>query len=306
MIDKNMNSTSLFAAHHGVGPFVDTVDVALELGAYEELWKYPKTSFKTLAIKFSETNNARPSDFVPEESARATGLKVIQKLNDRLRGWFGLRLQGDLDYPSSLRDATHPVELLYFQGYWDLMSTRSVAVVGTRKPSENGKKRTQQLVKELVKNKFTIVSGLAEGIDTEAHKTAITSGGCTISVIGTPLGNVYPKSNEALQQIIADNFLLISQVPVERYDMQNPRSNRFFFPERNKTMSALTEATIIIEAGETSGTLIQAREALRQNRKVFILNSCFENPNLTWPEKFESEGAIRVREYDDIRRELVF
>ena len=71
-------------------------------------------------------------------------------------------------------------------------------------------------------------------------------------------------------------------------------------------MSALTEATIIIEAGETSGTLIQAREALRQNRKVFILNSCFENPNLTWPEKFESEGAIRVREYDDIRRELVF
>ena len=301
-----MNSTPLFATHHGVGPFVDTVDVTLELGAYEELWTYPNASFKTLANKFSESDSARPSDFVSEESARATGLKVIQKLNERLQGWFGLRLQGDLDYPSGLRDATHPVELLYFQGYWDLLSTQSVAVVGTRKPSENGRKRTQKLVKALVKDDFTIVSGLAEGIDTEAHKTAISNGGRTIGVIGTPLGNVYPKSNKTLQQIIAKFFLLISQVPVERYDLQqNPRANRFFFPERNKTMSALTKATIIIEAGETSGTLVQAREALRQDRKVFIMNSCFENPNLTWPTKFEAEGAIRVREYDDVRRELV-
>ena len=301
-----MNSTQLFAAEHGVGPFIDTVDVALELGAYEELWTYPNASFKTIATKFSESDNSRPSHFVPEESARTTGLKVIQKLSERLQGWFGLRLQGDLDYPSKLRDATHPVELLYFQGYWDLLSAQSVAVVGTRNPSENGKKRAQKLVKALVEDNFTIVSGLAEGIDTEAHKTAITNGGRTIAVIGTPLGNVYPKSNVTLQQIIAKHFLLISQVPVERYDMQqNPLANRFFFPERNKTMSALTKATIIIEAGETSGTLVQAREALRQNRKVFILNSCFENPNLTWPEKFEAEGAFRVRDYDDIRRKLV-
>ena len=70
-------------------------------------------------------------------------------------------------------------------------------------------------------------------------------------------------------------------------------------------MSALTEATIIVEAGETSGTLVQAREALKQKRKLFILNSCFERSDLTWPTRFEAEGAIRVREYDDIRRELV-
>lgn len=300
-----MNSMPLFSATRDDSPFVGAMDTTLELGAYEELWTRPKTSFKTLATIFSESDDAKPSDFVPEESARETGLRVIQKLHERLGSWFGLSLQGDLDYPESLRDATHPVELLYFQGYWDLLSAPSVSVVGTRKPSDDGRKRTRQLVKALVEDKFNIVSGLAEGIDTEAHKAAIENDGYTIAVIGTPLGNVYPKSNEVFQKIIAEHFLLISQVPVERYDMQNPRSNRFFFPERNKTMSALTKATIIVEAGETSGTLVQAREALRQNRKVFILNSCFENPALTWPEKFEAKGAIRVRGYDAIRQELV-
>ncbi len=160
-------------------------------------------------------------------------------------------------------------------------------------------------MRELVNDQFTIVSGLAEGVDTIAHETALAANGQTIAVIGTPLGQVYPKSNVALQKRIATDFLLISQVPVERYDAQNFKVNRFFFPERNKTMSALTEATIIIEAGETSGTLVQAREAIKQGRKLFILNSCFERGDLTWPARFEQEGAIRVRDYGDIRHELV-
>ena len=131
------------------------------------------------------------------------------------------------------------------------------------------------------------------------------AGGRTIAVIGTPLGQAYPKSNTDLQARIASEHLLISQVPVERYAAQNPRVNRFFFPERNKTMSAVSEGTIIVEAGETSGTLIQAREALKQGRKLFILNSCFERSDLTWPARFEKDGAVRVRDYDDVRRQLV-
>lgn len=216
-----------------------------------------------------------------------------------------MRVRGELEYPERLRQATHPVELLYFQGRWELIATRSVAVVGTRKPSGEGLSRVRHLVKRLVQDQFTIVSGLAEGVDTEAHNAAIAAGGETIAVIGTPLNHVYPKSNASLQERIAKDHLLISQVPLERYEAQNFRVNRFFFPERNKTMSALTEATIIVEAGETSGTLVQAREALKQKRKLFILNSCFERSDLTWPTRFEAEGAIRVREYDDIRRELV-
>ena len=89
-----------------------------------------------------------------------------------------------------------------------------------------------------------------------------------------------------------------------RYERPNPTQNRIFFPERNITMSALTEATVIVEAGETSGTLVQARHALKQKRKLFILESNFHNPSLTWPHRFEERGAIRVRDYEDIREHL--
>lgn len=287
------------------GPISAPLNAALEVGAYETLWSETNASFKSLAERFSRAPGARPSDMVPEREAREVGARVIAKLRGRTSLRFDVRVNGELDYPERLRDATYPVELLYFQGRWDLVYTRSVAVVGTRKPSAEGLARTDQLARKLVRDDFTIVSGLAEGVDTAAHQAAIQAGGRTIAVIGTPLGQVYPRANAVLQEQIARDFLLISQVPVERYDAQNPKVNRFFFPERNKTMSALTEATVIIEAGETSGTLIQAREALKQGRKLFILNSCFERDDLTWPKRFERDGAIRVRDYDDIRRELV-
>jgi len=93
-------------------------------------------------------------------------------------------------------------------------------------------------------------------------------------------------------------------VPVLRYRNQTVPHNRFFFPERNVTMSALTEATVIVEAGETSGTLTQARAALYQGRKLFVLNSCFERMDITWPAYFERRGAIRVRESEDIWKTL--
>jgi DNA processing protein len=164
--------------------------------------------------------------------------------------------------------------------------------------------RTRRLVRALVDDGFTIVSGLATGIDSEAHKTAIEANGRTIAVIGTPLSHSYPKENAELQRHIGENFLIISQVPVKRYENQDYRRNRAFFPERNVTMSALTEATIIVEAGDTSGALIQARAALKQNRKLFILDNCFRNPNVTWPAKFAQKGAVRVKDYDDIRQHL--
>jgi DNA processing protein len=287
------------------GALMRPIDAALEIGAYEVLWSMQNTTFKTIAELFSKNVGARPSDFVSEESARSVARRVIDGLRDKLSGRFDIRLHGEFEYPDRLREATYPVELLYFQGDWNLTATRSVAVVGTRKPSADGVARTRQLVRDLVKDKFTIVSGLAEGVDTAAHNATLEHDGRMIGVIGTPLSHSYPKNNIQLQQTIATDHLLISQVPVERYEAQNFKWNRLFFPERNKTMSALTEATVIVEAGETSGTLIQAREALKQGRKLFILNSCFERSDLTWPERYEREGAVRVRDYDDIRRQLV-
>ena len=159
-------------------------------------------------------------------------------------------------------------------------------------------------MRSLVADEFTVVSGLAAGVDRVAHQTAMEAGGRTIAVIGTPLSHTYPRENRDLQRCIAEHFLLISQVPLRRYESQDYRYNRSFFPERNVTMSALTEATVIVEAGEISGTLIQARAALRQGRKLFILDSCFRDPCLTWPAKLAEKGAIRVRDYDDVRRQL--
>ena len=294
---------SLWNADRGEGPMAAPFDAALEIGAYEALWTEHNASFKSIAEKFQGCPGARPSDFVPSEEARVFARRVLAKLRDKT-GRFDVRIFGEVEYPLRLRDATHPVELIYFQGNWALASTPSIAVVGTRKPSDEGIRRTQSLVRNLVKDGYTIVSGLAEGVDTAAHTAAIEAGGQTIGGIGTPLGQVYPKSNASLQERIARDFLLISQVPVERYEAQNFRVNRFFFPERNKTMAALTEATIIVEAGETSGTLVQAREALKQGRKLFIMNSCFEREDLTWPRRFEEQGAIRVSNYADVRRQL--
>lgn len=219
-------------------------------------------------------------------------------------GRFGVRIAGAGEYPDKLRDAEYPAALLYYQGWWDLVNSRCVAVVGTRTPTADGEQRTRQVVSALVRDNFTIVSGLAKGIDRVAHETAISAGGRTIAVIGTPISHFYPAENKKLQEVIARDYLLISQVPIKRWENQGPKQNRIFFPERNITMSALTEATIIVEAGETSGTLVQARHALKQKRKLFILDSCFKNPNINWPHRFEKEGAIRVRSYDDIAKHL--
>jgi DNA processing protein len=148
------------------------------------------------------------------------------------------------------------------------------------------------------------VSGLAKGIDTAAHEETIEAGGRTIAVIGTPIFEAYPKENAQLQETIATKHLLISQVPFLRYRKQAFKANTLFFPARNVTMSALTAATVIVEAGNTSGTLVQARAALAQNRRLFILESCFRNTELTWPSKFEKLGAVRVQNVTQILEAL--
>lgn len=288
------------ALRHDHGPAVSPVSPRREMGAYEALWLEPGATFRTIAARFAADPAALPSDFVDPGTAERCADETLARLKASGVVRFGVRVHHAGDYPRKLRDARHPVELLYYQGGWELVETRCVAVVGSRKASEEGCRRAAVLARELVRKNFTVVSGLAEGIDTAAHQSALDHGGRTVAVIGTPIGQCYPRDNAALQARIASEHLLISQVPVLRYARQAPPQNRLFFPERNVTMSALTEGTVIVEAGETSGTLTQARAALHQGRKLFILDSCFTRPGLTWPERFLAEGAIRVRSADDL------
>lgn len=282
------------------GPAVSPVSPQRELGAYEALWLEPGATFKTVADRFAADPTAVPSDFVSAAVADARAAEVLIALKKAGVSRFGIRLNLTGNYPQKLRDARHPVEMLYFQGAWELSETRCVAVVGSRTASEDGIRRASKIARALVDSKFTVVSGLAAGVDRAAHTAAIEAGGNTIAVIGTPIGTYYPKENAALQRRIAEEYLLISQVPVLRYASQRVPQNKLFFPERNVTMSALTEATIIIEASDTSGTLTQARAALQQGRKLFILNSCFERRDIAWPGTYEKKGAVRVRTLTDI------
>jgi DNA processing protein len=273
------------------------------MGAYEFLWTKSHQTFKRIADLF-RGKGAVPSDFVLPVVAEKFATDATEILRSAKVEHFGVRLNGTGDYPDRLRDAKNPVELLYFQGWWDLVETRCVAVVGTRSPSDAGMTRADRLVRQLVDDGFTIVSGLAAGIDTVAHRTTIDCHGRTIAVLGTPLSKIYPSENSELQMRIARDHLLISQVPIVRYLHQDWRHNRGFFPQRNVTMSALTDATVIVEASDTSGTLMQAKAAIQQNRKLFILAACFDDPALKWPRQYEKLGAIRVTDYRDIQKQL--
>ena len=284
-------------------PFSSAVDPVLEAGAYEALWIQEGMTEKKLADLF-RNRSILPSEMAP----RAEALRCAKLIRERLAhsGYFnfGIRLHRAGNYPELLRAADHPVELLYYAGDWGIVSAPAVSVVGTRNPSKAGLMRTEKLVRWLVENGFCVVSGLAAGIDTKAHESAIKYGGQTIGVIGTPLDRFYPKGNESLQNQISREFCLISQVPFLRYDQEHFKSHAHWFPRRNVTMASLTQATIIVEAGESSGTLTQARAALKQGKKVLILESNFKRAKLTWPANYEKKGAIRIRDEGDLAEHL--
>lgn len=275
-----------------------------EISAYEALWDRPNASFRTLADQLHDYPLHLAAALINPQTIDEYKKQLFPILKDLPH--FGVRFDGDGMFPERLRDARNPLKILYYQGNWELTYLPSVAVVGTRHPTQEGIERTKYLVKRLVEDKIAVVSGLAKGIDTAAHKAAIDADGVTISVIGTPLNQYYPPENRDLQDKIARDHLLISQVPFSRYSKQTYRENRLFFPERNVTMSALTQATIIVEAGETSGTLVQAKAALQQGRKLIILENNFLNPSLTWPKKFAEKGALRAKDYDEVRKYLSF
>jgi DNA processing protein len=282
----------------------DVIKPSIEIGAFEALWANGVSSFKQLREKLASSNTPLPSYLVKKSTAMQYYDRTIARLHTAGIEHFGVRIDGTIDYPKQLHDADYPLVLFYYQGLWDLVFTRGISVVGTRNPSAEGIRRTKRLVKALVEAKYTIYSGLAAGIDAAAHQTAIECGGFTVAVMGTPLWLTYPKENLELQKEIVKNHLLISQVPVVSYEEKGINFTRLFFPERNITMAALSAATVIVEAGETSGTLKQAKAALKQHRKVFILNNNFENEHLTWPRKLEESGAIRIHEVDDILQGL--
>ena len=188
-------------------------------------------------------------------------------------------------------------KFLEYEGDFSLIvRSPKVSVVGSRDVSTNGILRAVEVVNELVRNNATIVSGLAKGVDTIAHKAAIASGGKTIAVLGTSLDKCSPIGNLELLNEIKKNHLAISQF---KKDSRVFPSN---FPQRNKTMALISDATIIIEATENSGTMHQGWEAIRLNRDLFILESVIAENKVSWAKEMIRYGATVVtrENYKDI------
>lgn len=185
--------------------------------------------------------------------------------------------------------------MVWFAGHRALLDRPSVAIVGTRDASDAGRLRARKLARELVQRNYVIVSGLAKGIDTEALQSALEAGGHVIGVIGTPIEKAYPIENAELQERIAKDHLLISPFA--------PGTRTFpgHFPERNRVMAAISDATAIMEASDTSGTLHQAAECVRLDRWLFIAKNVMDDQTLAWPKRFMSYNRTRtLTSTDDI------
>ncbi len=203
--------------------------------------------------------------------------------------------RGEPGYPARLAAASADAPpFLFVRQDVNVLDMPAVAIVGTREASEEGRARARKLAQLLAKRGIAVASGLARGIDAAAHQGALDVGGVTIAVIGTPLTRYYPTEHSDLQRQIGRFGAVISQFA------PSSKTHPLCFPLRNATMSALALGTVVIEAAETSGALIQARKAIQQGRKLFIPRSAIENSKLRWPTKYAAQGAHVFATIEDL------
>lgn len=197
--------------------------------------------------------------------------------------------------PLTLLEQKYAPSRLFIAGKYRLpLLHPRVAIVGTRDPTDEGRKAAATVSQALAESAVTIVSGLARGVDTVVHSAAIESQGYTVAVLGTPLSRVNPPSNAELQRRIMLDHLAISQF--DEHEPVFPAN----FVTRNRTMALIADASIIVESGDTGGSLSQGWETLRLGRPLFIHDKEFSKSNLTWPRKMARYGAIRFRTPSDI------
>lgn len=202
----------------------------------------------------------------------------------------------DDEYPMELKNCYNPPVLLFYQGNVDLLKRPKMAVVGARTASQTGTKSVQKIVSELG-NQFVIVSGLARGIDTSAHISALKNGGATIAVIGCGLDVHYPKENKLLQEYLGKNHLILSEYAVGEAPL------KFHFPERNRIIAGLSQGVIVAEAKMRSGSLITCERALEEGRDVFAIPGNILNGKSDGCHHLIKEGAKCITSGMDVLSE---
>jgi len=213
------------------------------------------------------------------EAAAAVGAQLVTVMDD--------------GYPANLRLIPNLPPFLFYLGDLHEEDARSVAVVGTRKPSDAGIDRASRMSRLLAERGVTVISGLARGIDTAAHRAALAAGGRTIAVFGTGITQRYPAENSDLAEEITASGALVSQF----WPTRPP--GRDTFPRRNVVTSGISQGTVVIEASSTSGAKMQARLAIEHGKKVFLVRSLVTSQ--PWASDYVSRrGAIEIVEVDEV------
>lgn len=227
---------------------------------------------------------ARRADVVEMlEAAEAVGVRWTTVIDD--------------DYPINLRTIFNLPPFLFYRGELRADDVRAVAVVGTRAPTVDGASRSRSIARLLAEQGVTVLSGLAKGIDTEAHRACLDAGGRTVAVLGSGINRVYPKENATLAEAIASSGAVVSQF------WPDAPPTRYSFPRRNVVMSGMGQGTVVIEASETSGAKMQARLALQHGKRVWLLRSLYAER--AWARRYADErGAKVVDTVDDIVSDL--
>lgn len=198
----------------------------------------------------------------------------------------------EMDYPKLLKQAAPPPPTLTLSGNPDLTQQRCVAVVGARQASAAGRKLARDISADLSKAGFVIASGLARGVDGEAHVASLDGG--TVAVLGGGIDHIYPPQHDRLYRAIQETGLLISESPLGH------RATAKDFPRRNRIITGLAEGVVVIEAAERSGSLISARTALEQNREVMAVPGSPLEPRAAGNNRLLRQGATLVRNADDV------
>jgi DNA processing protein len=262
----------------------------------------PKVAWYTVTEQLEKHGSVQAADAPPAQGtlfdvAAADDAQVAAADLERW-GRAGIRMISVLDreYPSNLRMIHQRPPVLFLRGTLDERDAVSVAVVGTRKATPQGLGQAKELAAGLAARGVPVISGLAAGIDTAAHTTALAAGGRTVAVIGTGIDRVYPAQNAALQEEIATKGLVISQF------LPGAPPTKTSFPMRNAVMSGYALATVVIEAAYQSGARMQARLALQHGRHVFLMRSLLQHD---WARGYaERPGVTVVDNADDVFKGL--
>jgi DNA processing protein len=228
----------------------------------------------------------------PIYQANDRDLRLLEQLEVRLL------TRGDPEYPALLREIHDPPPALYVRGTLLPQDRKAVAIVGTRKISDYGRRTAERFGKELAEAGVTVVSGLARGADTFAHHAALKAGGRTLACLGCGIDVNYPYENRALAEAIVKSGALISEYPM------NAAPDAWHFPSRNRIVSGLSLGVVVLEAPAGSGALITATCAVDQNREVFAVPGNIENFRCRGPHALIKDGAKLVESVEDILEEL--